>query len=283
MSALNTGDHSREAAGLEYVYPVISRRSGGLSIGINLNTNNACNWQCIYCQVPNLKRGGPDPIKLLKLKRELEDFLKACENGSLARRFGLTSEEALIRDIAISGNGEPTSARELNEVIDIVNQAAQDFGLLGKIKFVLITNGSLIHLNHTQTALSTWARMGGEVWIKLDSATAMGCQKINGIQRQPQSALRNIRTCAGLCKTWIQTCLFLKDGMPPSREEQKAYIDFIEQLISDSTPLAGVLLYGLARPSLQPEGERLTPPSPELLETLASQIRKLGLSTQVHL
>jgi wyosine [tRNA(Phe)-imidazoG37] synthetase (radical SAM superfamily) len=283
MTTLNTGDHSRDVAGLDYVYPVISRRSGGLSIGINLNTNKACNWRCLYCQVPNLTRGGPDPINLLQLQEELELFLKACESGAMAKHFGLNPEEAVIRDIAISGNGEPTSAKELGAVIQILNQAARDFDLLGKIKFVLITNGSLIHLDHTQTALNAWNKMGGEVWVKLDSATLSGCQQINGIHRQPEAALRNIKTCAGLCKTWIQTCLFQIDGIPPSREEQKAYITLLEQLVFAKTPLAGVLLYGLARPSQQPEAERLTPLSSEWIEMLASEIRQIGLSTQVHL
>jgi wyosine [tRNA(Phe)-imidazoG37] synthetase (radical SAM superfamily) len=283
MTTLNTGDHSRDVAGLDYVYPVISRRSGGLSIGINLNTNNACNWRCLYCQVPNLTRGGPDPINLLQLQEELELFLKACESGAMAKHFGLNPEEAVIRDIAISGNGEPTSAKELGAVIQILNQAARDFDLLGKIKFVLITNGSLIHLDHTQTALNAWNKMGGEVWVKLDSATLSGCQQINGIHRQPEATLRNIKTCAGLCKTWIQTCLFQIDGIPPSREEQKAYISLLEQLVFAKTPLAGVLLYGLARPSQQPEAERLTPLSSEWLEIMASEIRQIGLSTQVHL
>ncbi len=57
-------DHSRDSAGLIYVYPVISRRAGGISVGINLNVNNACNWRCIYCQVPGLSRGAPPPVDL---------------------------------------------------------------------------------------------------------------------------------------------------------------------------------------------------------------------------
>jgi len=43
MRTLTVTDHSRESAGLTYVYPVLSRRSGGVSVGINLNPNNACN------------------------------------------------------------------------------------------------------------------------------------------------------------------------------------------------------------------------------------------------
>ena len=49
--------HDRDVAGLTYVYPVVSRRAGGVSVGINLSPNNACNWRCVYCQVPNLQRG----------------------------------------------------------------------------------------------------------------------------------------------------------------------------------------------------------------------------------
>ena len=53
---LKVTDHDRNAAGLRYVYPVVSRRAGGVSVGINLNPNNACNWRCVYCQVPRLVR-----------------------------------------------------------------------------------------------------------------------------------------------------------------------------------------------------------------------------------
>ena len=69
-------NHSRDIFNSRYVYPVVSRRAGGLSLGINLNTNNACNWQCIYCEVPDLKRGKPEPINLDQLKSELKQWLK---------------------------------------------------------------------------------------------------------------------------------------------------------------------------------------------------------------
>ncbi|MCG8997432.1 radical SAM protein, partial [Laribacter hongkongensis] len=58
---LTPHDHSRNSAGFQYVYPVLSRRAGGVSVGINLNPNQACNWRCIYCQVPGLVRSqAPD-------------------------------------------------------------------------------------------------------------------------------------------------------------------------------------------------------------------------------
>src|SRR6266481_393681 len=78
---LTVADHDRGNAGLTYVYPVVSRRAGGVSVGINLNVNNACNWRCIYCQVPGLTRGAPPPVDLVKLERELSGFLQDVLHG----------------------------------------------------------------------------------------------------------------------------------------------------------------------------------------------------------
>jgi hypothetical protein len=47
---LTFSDHNRDVSHLRYIYPVVSRRAKGVSIGINLNINNACNWRCIYAQ-----------------------------------------------------------------------------------------------------------------------------------------------------------------------------------------------------------------------------------------
>jgi wyosine [tRNA(Phe)-imidazoG37] synthetase (radical SAM superfamily) len=58
------------------VYPVVSRRAGGVSVGINLNPNNKCNWRCIYCQVPNLARGNAPKIDVAQLRAELTGFLR---------------------------------------------------------------------------------------------------------------------------------------------------------------------------------------------------------------
>ena len=44
-------DHARLFEQNRFVYPVLSRRSGGISIGVNLNPDKICNFDCIYCQV----------------------------------------------------------------------------------------------------------------------------------------------------------------------------------------------------------------------------------------
>ena len=116
---LNVADHNRDVSGLTYIYPVVSRRAVGVSIGINLNINNACNWRCLYCQVPNLKRGSPPAINLEILEDELRRFLDYILNGDFMQRY-VAEGDRKLQDIAFSGNGEPTSAKEFPAAIPVI-------------------------------------------------------------------------------------------------------------------------------------------------------------------
>ena len=279
---LTTQDHSRDSASLAYLYPVLSRRAGGVSIGVNLNPNNACNWRCIYCQVPGLVRGSAPDIDLGVLRCELRALLGAVVSGDFFSHFEVPDDCRRVCDIAISGNGEPTSARNLPAIVDCIGEAAGAAGLLGRIKLVLITNGSLIQRPHVRDALTRWAALGGEVWFKIDSATRVGMSRINQVERAPRSVVQNLTTCAGLCPTWIQTCVFALDGCPPSEIEVRAYLDFLGARLRDGVPLRGVLLYGLARPSLQAEATRLSPLPVEWIERFGERLRATGLPVSVH-
>ncbi len=280
---LTTFDHSRDSAGLAYIYPVISRRSGGLSIGINLNPNNACNWRCIYCQVPDLQRGSAPTTDLGLLETELRGFLDEVLTGDFYNRFSVPLEQQSIRDIALSGNGEPTSSKEFDQVIGLIGSVVADYDLLGKIKLVLITNGSLIRREPVQKGLAHWAELGGEVWFKLDSATETGGLRVNGIHHTLDTVLHNLESAANLCPTWLQTCLFAFDGQPPSDEECNAYLALLQHIQQQGIDLSGVLLYGLARPSLQAEAPRLSPLSEEWMQAFAAKIRATGLTTRLSL
>lgn len=276
---LTTTDHSRDSAGLHYVYPVISRRGGGVSVGINLNTNNACNWRCIYCQVPGLKRGSAPPVNLPLLGSELRGFLNELLHGSYMSAM-VPTEARHLNDIALSGNGEPTSAVEFEQAIELIGQVMEEFGLKGTIKLILITNGSLIHRPGVRNGIKKMARLGGEIWFKLDSATANGRIRINSTRQTAGTALKNLRVAASLCPTWIQTAAFALDGQPASQEERDAYLQFLARCAEHKIPLQGVLLYDLARPSLQPEAPRLSKPPSAWLEAFADEIRQLGLTVK---
>lgn len=283
---LTTEDHSRDAAGMRYVYPVVSRRAGGISIGINLNPNNACNWRCVYCQVPDLRRGGPPPIDLVLLEAELEAFLRrvasAVPGGDTASHNFLAElappEARRVVDVAFSGNGEPTSAPEFGPALDIVERALARHGLAGSVKVRLITNGSLVDRVRVRAALAKLGQLGGEVWFKVDAVSPAPTFRINGVRLDAGTVRRRLRLCGGLAPTWVQTCVFAWDGAPPAENEIAAYLEFLAG-VKDA--VAGVLLYGLARPSLQPEAARLGRLPEAWLEGLARKIEKLGLTVRV--
>jgi wyosine [tRNA(Phe)-imidazoG37] synthetase (radical SAM superfamily) len=277
---LTIADHSRDSAGLRYVYPVISRRAGGVSIGINLNINNACNWRCIYCQVPDLTRGAPPPVDLERLELELRGFLEHVLHGDfLARR--VPPDARRLNDIALSGNGEPTSAKEFGRVVDLIGETRAQAGVPEAVKTVLITNGSLMQRSAVSDGVSKLAGLNGEVWFKLDRATDAGMRKVNNTRVGMARVRANLLAAAQRCPTWIQTCLFAIDGVGPGEMELEAYLDFLRQCAAQRLPLRGVLLYGLARPSWQPEASRLASLPPERLEAFAQRIRALGFTVKV--
>ena len=279
MNNLNTIDHSRDSAGLRYVYPVISRRAGGVSVGINLNTNNACNWRCIYCQVPNLTRGTAPPVDLALLEHELRGFLHELLHGDFMQRR-VPEGARRINDIALSGNGEPTSAEEFAQVIEVVAKLKQELTLPADIKLVLITNGSLIYRENVQQGLRQMAQLNGEVWFKLDRASNAGMQSVNGTRIDISKVRENLATAMSLCPTWLQTCWFELDGAAPEEQDENDYLEFLAGLLRDGIKPQGVLLYSLARPSLQPEAPRLSVLTTQQMEAFAARIRALGVEVK---
>ncbi len=281
MSQLTIVDHDRDRAGRRYVYPVVSRRAGGLSVGVNLNPNNACNWRCIYCQVPGLVRGKGPLIDVAVLEDELGDLLEQVVHGDF---LPVNVPEAFRRlnDIALAGNGEPTTSAQLRPVMDCIERQLRQFDLLGVVKVVMITNGSMTHRPDVQDAVRKLATMNGELWFKLDRATPEGMAKVNSVGGSPEVHIDRLRAVAALIPTYIQTCLFALDGDPPSAEELGAYVAAVAGLVEDRVPLRGVQLYGIARPSHQPEAPRLRPLPIEWLEAFAERVRALGIPVHVN-
>ena len=270
---LNIKDHSRDSAGLSYVYPVVSRRAGGVSVGINLNINNACNWACVYCQVPNLTRGGPPPINLQQLESELRSFLREATQGDFLVRH-VPPEARRLMDVAFSGNGEPTSAAEFFDSVILVEKVLGDFSLLEQLKVRLITNGSLLHRASVCKGIARLGKMNGEVWFKVDRASEAGVARVNGVRLEPARVRKALLKCCELAPTWVQTCFFAIDGEEASQEECSAYLELVKSVRGK---IKGVHLYGLARPSLQPGAEKMSNLSQEKLQRFAQRISSLGI------
>lgn len=278
---LRVEDHDRDSAGLTYVYPVVSRRAGGVSIGINLNPNNACNWQCIYCQVPDLKRGPAPQIDLAQLEDELRWMLGEIVHGDFMQER-VPEDARRLNDVAFSGNGEPTTSAQFAECVALVGRVLDDFALFGKIKLVLITNGSQLDRPDVQSALSVMKNLNGEVWFKFDRAPDGHFNAVNQVVLSPVQVARRLKAAAERCPTWLQTCMFAQDGQLPDAAAIAAWLDFIRLRLSEGVPLQGVLLYGLARqPMLPGASEHLSPAPSEWMEELKAQIEALGLPVKL--
>ncbi len=277
---LSISDHSRDIAGLKYVYPVISRRAGGLSIGINLNVNNACNWRCLYCQVPDLTRGSAPDVNLELLEEELRFFLQQVLHGNFYQQYQVPESLQTIKDIAVSGNGEPSSARNFAEIIERIGEIAVEQSVFPGSHYVLISNGSLIHQQPVQQALKQLNRFNGEVWFKLDRGSSSERKIINGCVDSNDKILQRLKTASGLCQTKIQTCLVKYRHLSWQPEERRAYLDIMEQVRQSGT-VKEVMLYSMARQSLQPEAEDLGKFSSEEIQQLAEQLIAMGFQVSI--
>lgn len=276
---LTISGHDRDLAGLVHVYPVLSRRAGGVSIGINLNPDNACNWQCVYCQVPGLTRGKAPGIDLGRLETELRGFLAAvCRGDWLARNA--PEGARVLKDLAFSGNGEPTSAVEFADAVALAARLHAEFDLGPEVALRLITNGSLLAQARVREGIRRLARAGGEVWFKVDAGKADSIARINGVELAPRTVARNLAACAALCPTWVQTCVFRWDGQPPATAEINAWLDLLCGACGEEQAIRGVLLYGLARPSLQPDAARIAPLSAEEFAAIVDHAKARGLTVR---
>jgi len=120
-------------------------------------------------------------------------------------------------------------------------------GLPDTVKTVLITNGSLLYRNEVRQGLRDMVKINGEVWFKLDRASAAGMLRVNDIRISMNKVRGNLEAAIACCPTWLQTCWFALDGEPPSRQDEDDYLEFVAALLRDGHQPQGVLLYSLAR------------------------------------
>src|SRR6185369_5778405 len=100
--------HPRSFESNRFVYPVLSRRSGGISVGVNLNPDKVCNFDCIYCQVDRTRQSETTFVETEALLEELEATLRLVVSGELFETEEFRWTPLALRrlnDIAFSGDG----------------------------------------------------------------------------------------------------------------------------------------------------------------------------------
>ena len=273
---LSTDNHDRDVVHLTYIYPVVSRRAGGVSLGVNISPNNACNWHCVYCQVPNLKKGISPPANIQQLQQELDDFLQQLLLGDFLEKNAPEGCREL-KDIAISGNGEPTTCPNFEEVVGVIGELMSKYRL--NIPLRLITNGSSVHKDNVQQGLMLMKKHQGEVWFKVDAIGEARTKDINQVSLKPDWQFKQLKAVAAVCDVKLQTCVL--QSQCADEDYIQDYMKWLQHTLEQGVKLKGVLLYSLARPSMQQGGDKLQPAGLACMQKFAEKIESLGLSVTV--
>ncbi|WP_243321402.1 hypothetical protein [Geothrix sp. SG200] len=264
-------DHRRVWRDFDYCYPVISRRSRGVSLGVNLNPDKVCNFDCVYCEVDRLTPPKRKDLDLDLLDKELGLLLDLATSGEIYDIPPFDSarpEQRRLNDIAFSGDGEPTTAREFAEVVARVASRKKQRGL-DLVKLVLITDSSRLQAPEVVKGLETLMANQGEIWAKLDAGTEAFYREICRSQVPFQKILDNLLATARRWPILIQTLFLSWKGQGPSAAEVAAYCDRLEAIQTQGGRLRAIQLYTVARPT--PEAEA-RPLSRQEMDDLAAQV-----------
>jgi wyosine [tRNA(Phe)-imidazoG37] synthetase (radical SAM superfamily) len=243
--------HSRNFEDNRFVYAVVSRRSGGVSIGVNLNPEKYCNFDCVYCQVDRTVRGGPvlRKIDLPQLAAELDEMVDLVGSGRLfdAARFAATPHEyRRLNDIALSGDGEPTASPVFDEVVELCADVRRR-NRLDAVKLVLITNATLLQRERVVRGLAVLDANNGEIWGKLDAGTEEYYQAIDRTKVALATVMENLLVAARQRPIVIQSLFMRLDDVPPSGEEQAAYCDRLNELVAGGGQIRLVQIHTISR------------------------------------
>jgi wyosine [tRNA(Phe)-imidazoG37] synthetase (radical SAM superfamily) len=241
--------HPRSFAANRYVYPVLSRRAGGISIGVNLNLDQFCNFHCLYCQVERSQPAEAEFVGLDRLAEELDRTIELVVSGRIFEgpQFGHTPVPLRrLNDIALSGDGEPTAYANFEQVVDVCAEARRRHGL-ADVKLVLITNASLLHRPRVRQALATLDANGGEIWAKLDAGTEAYYRLVARSAVPWRQILSNLQETARTRPIVIQSLWMRIGGEPPPPAELTAYCDRLGEILATGGQIKLVQVHTVAR------------------------------------
>ena len=271
--------YPREFLGNRFVYVVVSSRAGGLSIGINMNPDKHCNFNCEYCEVDRLSPSREKSLDVGVMADELQRTLLLAKTDKLPN-FPLYrhTPPGLLRlqHVALSGDGEPTLCPNfLDAVQTAVHVRATGISFF---KIVLITNASGLDLRDVQEGLKLFTSQD-EIWAKLDAGTQGYMDCVNHADCPLEKVLENILYVARQRPVVIQSLFPMIKHEEPSAEEIEQYVQRLRDLKSGGAQISLVQIYSAARPVAHPGSGHLP------LKTLAHIARRVrevtGLQAEV--
>lgn len=265
--------HERSFEHYRFVYPVLSRRSHGISIGVNLNPDKVCNFDCIYCQVDRTTQSETSFVELDALISELREVLRAVISGEIYETAKFRETPLHLRrlnDIAFSGDGEPTTYRNFDTIIERCAAVKRELGL-DDVKMVLITNASMFHRPHVQRGLEILDENHGEIWAKLDAGTEEYYKLIDRTPIPFGKILENITAAAMVRPLVIQSLFMRVAGEGPSEHEISEFCDRLQEIVVAGGQISLVQVYTVAR---RPAEDFVGPLTDAEVDAIAHQVQE---------
>jgi wyosine [tRNA(Phe)-imidazoG37] synthetase (radical SAM superfamily) len=265
-------NHPRTFRDNWYVYPVVSRRSRGISVGINLNPAQDCNFDCVYCQVDRTTPSQIDTVVQERLLQELEGTLDLVVSGELFRDQSFSDLPQPLRrlnDIAFSGDGEPTACPDFAEIAGEV-AGIKRRRRLDQVKLILITNATLLHRPRVRKALAILDANQGEIWAKLDAGTPSYYQQVDRSAVPLKRILSNLLEASLVRPIVVQSLFLALDDRGPDDREINAFCDRVREIIDGGGQIKSVQVYTVSR---QPADDRSSPLPAAELERIGEWIR----------
>jgi len=271
---------ARSFLGRRFVYLLLSPRARGLSVGVNLNPDKACNFDCVYCEVDRSKPPLVRQLDVAAMASELEETLHLVESDrlkTLPEFANLPPALLSLKHVTLSGDGEPTQCPLFREVVETVTHLRAS----AKVPFfrlVLITNASGLDLPAVQEGLRLFTPFD-EIWAKLDVGTQTAMNLINRTEVSLEKILANILATALKRPVIIQSLFTAVDGRRLPEPEILAYAERLKELKEAGANIPLVQIYSANRPSPQGHCRHL---DLRELSAIARQVRAIsGLHTEV--
>lgn len=271
-------DRPRDFLGNRFVYAVISSRAGGLSLGVNVNPDKRCNFDCAYCEVDRRVPARESILEVDVMAQELRKTIAFIRSGRLVAHPAyrtLPKELLQLRQVAMSGDGEPTLAANFIAALQAVVRvrALGDF-----FKIVLITNGTGLDQPDVLRGLD-YLTKSDELWIKLDGGTQSFLEKVNHPGVPLEKILENILLVGRQRSVVIQSLFAALHGEEPPFDEIREFALRLKELKAAGAQISLVQIYSAARPGSQSDWGHLPL---RVLSQIAQTVRQLaGVKTEV--
>jgi len=261
-----------------FVYAVISPRAKGLSVGVNMNPDKLCNFDCAYCEVHRAVPSREQSLDVDVMAAELQQTLEFVRAGRLREHphYRVMPDELLeLRHVTLSGDGEPTLCPNFEEAVEAVVHVR---ALGSFFKMVLITNGTELDRPQVQEGLRHFTR-SDEVWAKLDGGSQAYLNKVSKVHVPLERIMANIIAVGRQRPVIIQSLFPAVHHEEPPLEEIDAFAQRLLELKNGGAQISLIQIYSATRPSPKSECGHLPL---RCLSRIAQAVRQVtGLKAEV--